>query len=130
MTCKKISGSIMNFLKASVFLIFSIFSAFSNASCFGSPNSYTCNDLNSGNSYNVQKIGNTTLMNGFNPYTGSNWSQNSQTYGNITQIQGQTNGNPWNQTIQHLPSLGTTIYQGTNSQGHFFQKTCNQFGCF
>lgn len=61
------------------------------AACYGSGTSYTCNDA-SGNSYNVQKYGNTTNMQGYNAGTGSNWTQNSQTYGNTTQIQGQANG--------------------------------------
>ena len=96
------------------------------AACYGSANNYTCNDA-SGNSYNVQKYGNTTNMQGYNASTGSNWSQNSQTYGNTTQIQGQSNGRPWNETIQTMP--GMTTYSGTNSHGQPYMKTCTAFGC-
>ncbi len=96
------------------------------ASCYGSSNNYNCNDF-SGNSYNVQKYGNTTNMQGYNASTGSSWTQNSQTYGNTTQIQGTTNGNVWNQTIQTMP--GMTTYSGTDSRGNSFYRTCTAFGC-
>lgn len=98
----------------------------SDAACYGSANYYSCNDA-SGNSYNVQKYGNTTNMQGYNASTGSNWSQNSQTYGNTTQIQGQANGRSWNETIQTM--LGMTTYSGTNSQGQSYMKTCTAYGC-
>ncbi len=97
-----------------------------SATCYGSANSYSCNDL-SGNSYNVQKYGNTTNMQGYNAGTGSSWSQNSQTYGNTTHIQGNSNGNSWNQTIQTMP--GMTTYSGTDSRGNYFNRTCTAFGC-
>jgi hypothetical protein len=96
------------------------------ANCYGSATSYNCNDA-SGNSYNVQKYGNSTNMQGSNAGTGSTWTQNSQTYGNTTQIQGNTNGNSWNQTIQTMP--GMTIQSGTDSSGRSFNKTCTAFGC-
>jgi len=98
-----------------------------NASCFGSSNIYSCNDQN-GNTYNVQKFGNTTNMQGYNASTGSTWSQNSQTYGNSTFIQGNSNGNSWNQTIQTMP--GMTTYSGTDSSGNSFHKTCTAYGCY
>lgn len=84
------------------------------ASCFGTPNMYTCNDLNTGNTYNVQKFGGSTYMQGSNPNTGSNWSQNSHTFGNTTQIYGNTNGNSWNQTI-----TPHNVY-GTDSKGNSY----------
>jgi hypothetical protein len=99
---------------------------FANASCFGSGAFTTCNDA-SGNSYNVQRYGNTTNMQGYNAGTGSSWTQNSQTYGNTTQIQGNSNGNSWNQTIQTMP--GMTTYSGTDSRGNSFYKTCTAYGC-
>lgn len=102
------------------------FGACAQAACFGTANNYSCNDA-SGNSYNVQKYGNTTNMQGYNASTGSNWSQNSQTYGNTTQIQGQANGRAWNETIQTMP--GMTTYSGTNSQGQGYMKTCTAYGC-
>jgi ABC-type uncharacterized transport system permease subunit len=112
--------------KALYFVALMTLSLTSQAACYGSANSYNCNDA-SGNSYNVQKYGNTTNMQGYNASTGSNWSQNSQTYGNTTQIQGQANGRAWNETIQTMP--GMTTYSGTNSQGQPYMKTCTAYGC-
>ena len=96
------------------------------ATCYGTANNYTCNDA-SGNSYNVQKYGGMTNMQGYNASTGSNWTQNSQTFGNTTQIQGQSNGRSWNETIQTMP--GMTTYSGTNSHGQSFNRTCTTWGC-
>lgn len=99
------------------------------ASCYGTGNIYTCND-NSGNSYNVQKFGNTTQVQGYNPNTGSSWNQTSQTYGNTTYSNGTaSNGNMWNQTTIRNGSVGTTTF-GTDSEGNAFNKSCNQFGCY
>lgn len=96
------------------------------AYCSGSGSSYHCSDA-SGNSYNVQRYGNATHVQGYNAGTGSSWTQNSQTYGNTTYMQGSTNGNAWNQTITTSP--GMTNYSGTDSRGSSFQRTCNAFGC-
>jgi len=88
-----------------------------SANCFGSANSYTCNDLSSGNSYNVQKFGNSTYMQGYNSNTGNTWNQNSHTYGNTTNVYGTaSNGQNWNQTIT---PYGT---YGTDSRGNSFYK--------
>ncbi len=97
-----------------------------NASCYGSSSFYTCNDA-SGNSYNVQKYGNTTNVQGYNSSTGSSWSQNSQTYGNTTYTQGNSNGRSWNETTTVMP--GMTNYSGTNSRGQSFNRTCTAYGC-
>ena len=86
------------------------------AACFGSPNMYTCSD-NSGNSYNVNRFGNTTTVNGYNAQTGSNWNQTSQHYGNTTYTQGQAaNGNSWNSTTQSYGNGYSNTY-GTDSRG-------------
>jgi hypothetical protein len=113
--------------KNSLSILCLFLSTATHASCIGSSNIYTCNDA-SGNSYNVQKFGNTTNMQGYNSQTGSNWSQNSNTFGNTTFIQGESNGNSWNQTIQRLP--GMTIQSGTDSQGNSFSRTCTAYGCY
>lgn len=97
-----------------------------NASCFGSSTNYTCNDA-SGNSYNVQKYGTSTSVQGYNPSSGSSWSQNSQTYGNSTYTQGNTNGRSWNETTTVMP--GATNHSGTNSRGQSFNRTCTAYGC-
>jgi hypothetical protein len=113
----------------SIFLAIPIvlFAGLAQANCYGTGAFRTCNDA-SGNSYNVQRYGNSTYMQGSNPSTGSTWSQNSQTYGNTTYIQGNTNGNSWNQTITTMP--GMTMQSGTDSRGNSFSRTCNAFGCF
>jgi len=82
------------------------FSAY--ASCFGTQSNYNCFDANTGNSYSVQKSGNSTYMQGYNSSTGNSWTQNSQTYGNTTNVYGTaSNGNSWNQTITPYGSYGT-----------------------
>ncbi len=85
------------------------------ANCYGTSNFYSCNDSN-GNSYSVQKYGNSTYMQGYNSSTGSNWNQNSHTYGNTTQIYGNTNGRGWSETI-----TPNAVY-GTDSHGRSFYR--------
>ena len=115
-------------MKLLVLIALALTSAVSaNASCFGSSNFYSCNDQ-SGNTYNVQRYGKTTNMQGYNSVTGSSWMQNSQTFGNTTRIQGNSNGNSWNQTIQTMP--GMTTYSGTDSRGRPFFRTCTSYGCY
>ncbi|MFD0988222.1 hypothetical protein [Methyloligella solikamskensis] len=99
----------------------------SEAACFGSDAFSTCSDSN-GNSYTVQRFGNSTYVNGHNSRTGSSWSQNSNTFGNTTYHNGRAaNGNSWNMTDQNFG--GTRSLSGTDSQGNSFNYTCNQFGC-
>ncbi len=76
------------------------------AQCYGSGNFYTCNDT-SGNSYTVSKFGNQTNVNGYNANTGSSWNQQSNTIGNSTYINGNTNGRTWNETITPYATFGT-----------------------
>ena len=95
------------------------------AGCVGTNAFSTCNDA-SGNNYTVNRFGGTTIMNGNNANTGSQWSQNSNTFGNTTTTNGQTNGQPWNMTRQSFG--GTTMYNGTNSAGQSFSYTCTHYG--
>jgi hypothetical protein len=104
-----------------------LLSTHANAACYGSGAFRTCTD-DSGNSYNVQKYGNTTTMQGYNAGTGSQWNQTSQTFGNSTYIQGNSNGRTWNEQIHTSP--GMTTYSGTDSLGRSFNKTCTALGCF
>lgn len=98
------------------------------AQCFGSDSFTTCTDQ-SGNTYNVQRFGNTTTMQGYNSRTGSSWNQQSQTFGGTTFHSGQAaNGNSWN--MQQNSYGGTTTYSGTDSSGQFINRTCGTFGCF
>lgn len=97
--------------------------------CFGGENFKTCTDYSTGNSYQINKWGNTTQVYGRNPRTGSNWSETSQTFGNQTFRRGTAaDGSTWNQTIMTTP--GMTQMYGTDSKGNSFSKTCTQFGCF
>lgn len=97
------------------------------AACFGSGSMYTCNDA-SGNTYNVQRYGNTTQVQGYNGQTGNSWSQSSTTMGNTTITNGTAgNGNSWNSTTTTMPGMSTTY--GTDSRGNTFSRTCNAYGC-
>jgi hypothetical protein len=98
-----------------------------HATCFGSGSFQTCTD-DSGNTYNVQRYGNTTSVQGTNAQTGSTWSQQSHTYGNTTQTYGNSNGRSWNETTTTSP--GVTNSSGTDSHGRPFNKTCTQYGCY
>ncbi len=99
------------------------------AACYGSSNMYTCSD-SSGNSYNVNRFGTTTTVNGYNAQTGSSWSQTSQHYGNTTYTQGQAaSGNSWNSTTQSYGNGYTNTY-GTDSHGRSFSQQCGPYGCY
>jgi hypothetical protein len=98
------------------------------ASCVGSGSFQSCTD-SSGNSYSVQRYGNSTYMQGSNAQTGSTWSQNSTTSGNTTFVQGtDSRGGSWNNTIQTSPG-GNTFQSGTDSRGNSFSRSCNRYGC-
>lgn len=97
-----------------------------SAGCIGTGAFSTCNDSN-GNSYTVNRFGNTTMMQGHNSNTGSSWSQNSQRVGNTTFHNGQTNGNSWNMQQNNFGSMQT--YSGTNSDGDPFNYTCSFGSC-
>jgi hypothetical protein len=95
------------------------------AACYGSGSFQTCYD-NSGNSYTVNQYGNQTQMNGYNANTGSQWSQTTNTMGNTTYSNGQTNGQQWNMIQQNYGGMQT--YSGSNSSGQPFYYTCTQVG--
>lgn len=116
--------------KLAILLLSGLFVSGANAACFGSDTMYSCNDIQSGNNYQVNKFGNTTYMSGSNYRTGSTWNQTSNTFGNTTYQNGtSSDGSTWRQTIQDNGSMGRT-YSGTDSNGNYFHKTCNQFGCY
>lgn len=115
----------MRTLLLSISLAFTASASYAN--CFGSDAFKTCTD-NSGNSYTVQKFGDTTTVQGRNSQ-GDTWSQRSQTLGNTTYHNGTAaNGNNWNGTTSTYG--GTTVNQGTDSNGQSYRKTCNQYGCY
>lgn len=102
------------------------YSISAQASCFGTGSLQTCTD-NSGNTYTVNRMGNTTQVYGSGP--NGSWSQSSQTHGNTTFHNGTAvNGNPWQGTTQSIGNM--QIHNGVNSQGQPYQKTCTQYGCF
>ena len=92
-----------------------------SAACFGSGSMQTCTD-NSGNNYSVNRMGNTTVTNGYNAQTGSQWSDTTNTMGNMVMHNGNTNGQPWNMTQQNLGNV--TTYNGMNAAGNSFSHTC------
>ena len=103
-------------------------SLISFAACYGSDSNYTCND-ESGNTYNINKFGNMTYVNGANYRTGNTWNENSSTYGNTTYVNGtDSKGGSWNENITHIG--GTTTYSGTDSNGNTFYKSCTHYGCW
>lgn len=99
-----------------------------NAECIGSEAMMICTDAY-GNSYTVNKLGSMTMMDGYNPRTGSRWHQDSQTLGGMTFHSGTAaDGERWNMTEQQLG--GSTLFNGTDSDGNPFSATCDQFGCY
>jgi hypothetical protein len=96
------------------------------AQCFGSGSFQTCTDA-SGNSYTVNRMGNTTMVNGSGP--NGTWNQTSQTIGNTTFHNGQAvNGNNWHGSTQSIGNM--QIHQGVDSRGSSYQKTCTPYGCY
>lgn len=97
-----------------------------SANCVGSGAYAYCTDSN-GNSYNVQRIGNTTFLNGSNAATGSTWNQTSQTIGNTTFHNGTAaNGNTWSGTSQRIGN--TTFNSGYDSRGNYYSGSSYNYG--
>lgn len=79
-----------------VLAVLAAFAGDAAAACYGTKVYQNCYDSQSGNSYSIQRYGNTTTMNGYNSNTGSTWNQNSYTYGNSTSHYGtDSDGNNW-----------------------------------
>ena len=116
----------------SVFLVLAVslsLTGQSFAQCIGSDYLSSCND-NNGNSYTVQRIGNSTYMNGSNARTGSNWSQQSQQIGNSTYTTGRaSDGNTWNSTTTNYGN-GHYSISGSDASGNSFNKYCTSMGCY
>lgn len=103
-------------------------SGVAHAGCFGSDSFQTCTDQN-GNTYNVNRMGNMTTVNGYNRHTGSSWNESANTMGNTTIINGNAaNGQHWNETEQNLGN-GFVTRSGTDSHGRSFSQTCTPYGC-
>lgn len=85
-------------MRIAIVLACTLFASTAGAACFGSSSFQTCND-SSGNSYTINRMGNTTMMQGNNYRTGSSWSQQSTTFGNTTMHSGRdASGDNWNTT--------------------------------
>jgi hypothetical protein len=85
------------------------------AQCVGTGAFKTCTD-NQGNSYTVNKIGNTTYTQGRNSRTGSSWNQNSTTIGNATMHNGRAaNGSSWNINTTNVGEY--QYHSGRDSRG-------------
>ncbi|WP_128755481.1 hypothetical protein [Metarhizobium album] len=69
-----------------------------SAACYGTRAYQNCYD-DSGNTYTINRYGNTTHMYGNNSRTGSNWSQDSYSFGNSVNHYGRdSDGNNWSST--------------------------------
>ncbi len=79
-------------------LALSLITAPAYAMCVGTSTFQSCSD-DSGNNYSVTRMGNTTMMQGNNYRTGSNWNQTSTTMGRTTFHNGtDSNGDSWSTT--------------------------------
>ncbi|MGU5731431.1 hypothetical protein ACV1DR_21415 [Aeromonas jandaei] len=98
------------------------------AGCIGSGSLKTCYD-NNGNTYTIQKYGNSTSVSGYNSKTGSTWNQDSQKIGNSTFTNGKAaNGQSWNSTSTKIGD--STIINGKDSDGKPFSAVCGKYGCY
>ena len=114
----------LNMKKIALIIALAFSATSAQANCYGSDAFQTCYDAQSGNSYQIQRYGNTTQMQGRNPSTGSSWSQSSQSIGNMTIQRGRdSNGNSWNTTRQDFGN-GNYMINGRDSQGNTVNKSC------
>jgi hypothetical protein len=137
---------------ASLLLSFSALPALAQKSCTGTGAYRTCFDLSSGNSYTINKSGNSTQVYGSNLNNGTSWNQRSDRIGNHTFTTGQNSrGDAWNASTTQIGN--STFTNGTDSRGRPFNstttrigdtvhinamdgagrlttKTCNAYGCF
>ncbi|HHQ4739203.1 hypothetical protein [Aeromonas jandaei] len=105
-----------------------LFAGAASAECIGSGNLKTCYD-NSGNSYTVQKFGDSTYVSGYNSKTGSSWNQDSQKIGNSTFTNGKAaDGQSWNSTSTKIGDSVMTY--GKDSNGKPFTTVCGKYGCY
>lgn len=103
------------FIISILILVISTTSGF--AQCYGTDTYSTCYDYNSGNSYSINRFGDSTYMNGWNSNTGSTWSQNSRTFGDTTYMNGySSDGGYWSSTITPYGIFGY------DSDGNYFNS--------
>lgn len=91
------------------------------AGCVGSGSIQSCSD-SSGNNYTVTRMGNQTIVHGYNASTGSTWNQTSTRVGDSTYTRGfDASGRSWNSTTRS--SAGTVTQHGVDSDGNYFNNT-------
>ncbi len=97
-----------------------------SADCYGTDTFKTCYD-DSGNTYTVQNMGNSTFVQGTNAQ-GESWTQDTYRTDSMSQTYGtDADGNLWNSTSQSLYGGGSMTY-GTDSNGDAFSTFCDSFG--
>jgi hypothetical protein len=93
-----------------------------SATCLGSAAFSTCTDED-GNTYNIQRFGNQTIV------TGDGGSAYSQQFGNTTYLNGQaSDGSSWSGSQEHIGNMD--IYSGTDTEGNSYSRTCGPKGCY
>ncbi len=86
-----------------------------SAACYGTDTFENC-DNSSGNSYTINRFGDTTMMIGGSVQTGNSWSQDLETLGDTTFHNDHTNnGNSWNSADQRL---GDSRHDGQGSSSN------------
>lgn len=65
-----------------------------HAQCYGPPNFQTCED-EFGNRFEISRIGNQTMVRGYDAYTGNNWRRQDYQLGSTTLSSGTT---PWGES--------------------------------
>lgn len=102
-------------------------SALAQSTCTGTGAYRTCTDLRNGNSYQVNRIGNTTNLNGYNANTGSSWNATTTRIGNSSFTNGtSSDGQAWNATTNRVGN--STFTNGTDSRGRSFNSTTTKIG--
>ena len=97
-----------------------------SAACYGTDTFQNCDD-NSGNSYTINRFGDTTMMTGGNAQTGSSGSQNSTTLGDTTFHNDRaSSGNSWNATDQRLEDSRHIFTR--DRQGNSSSRICGLLG--
>ena len=119
-------------MKAQV-MILTVFLALSGAAlsqqpnCFGSDAFKTCIDASSGNTYQIQKFGNNTFVNGTNSSTGNTWNQQTTKIGESMNIHQGTaaDGKSWNITEQTYGEM--KFINGQDSKGNSVNCVVTQY---
>ncbi len=100
---------------------------FAQTSCVGTGALRSCTDLSTGNSYQVNRIGNTTHLNGYNANNGTSWNSTTSRVGNSSFTNGTaSNGSSWNSTTNRIGD--STFTNGTDSRGRSFNSTTTRVG--